>query len=89
MDEKNTLIFNKSDKTVNYLIRSGFKPILHEDEQSYTTIINTDEQLTEICTFLFHNIGVFMETVPKYRCAYESFRVKIDDFNFYFTLPKK
>jgi hypothetical protein len=90
IDGKYKSMITKKDKTLNYLIRSGFKPILDKEHQIYTTDINTDEQLREICTFLFHNIGVFMETIPTYyQSTYESFRVKIDDFYFYLILPKK
>lgn len=90
IDGKYKSILTKKDKSLNYLIRSGFKPILDKEKQVYNTDINTDEQLTDICTFLFHHIGGFMETIPPYyQSTYESFRVKIDDFYFYFILPKK
>lgn len=69
---------------LNYLKLKNF-PMKMVDKSNINVYIKTDDELTDICTFLFYKMHKFVNKVHRK----EIFWTIIDQITFYFILPIK
>lgn len=82
---------SKLEKIIEFINKNGWE---HGPDETYThggaymVYLNKDSEISDVATFLFHNLKIFMSCIKNETRTKEYFTVKVDNIMIYFTIGK-